>query len=223
MDNKIEKMLPDDIISEVTTLEKKIAETKISDKSSYDSMNDIFKMLNMYKKRVIEEFEPKKKKAYQAYKEWDVVIKKYTDPIDKLMSVLKSKLGAYIIEQDRIREEARQAEIRKQEEQRLKDAKVLEEQGCPEAADTLISKRITVSSDVAPKIEKGGTFVTTRWAAEVTSLKALIMHCLEKGTYEEFLTPNHPALNKLATQLKKEGEIMPGVRGVKSSTVGFRG
>ena len=186
--------------AETVQLQTRIEELQVVDQESFDRANGLLKEAKAKIKTIEDKLDPIKKKAYAAYKDVMDLIKELTDPLKKIQTILKGKIGPYLQEQEQKRQEAIEKARKEAEEKRLKDAEVLEEQGLTEEADKLVEKRTRINtSEVAPKIDKGGTFTTTRWHAEVTDKAALIEAVATGRTDSEVLLPNMPHLNKLAT------------------------
>ena len=71
-------------------------------------------------------------------------------------------------------------------------------------------------------MDKGGSFTTTRWSAEVVDKMELIKAVSSGKVSADYLDVNLPALNKLAVQLKKEDLGIPGIAGKKDVGVSSR-
>jgi len=218
--------IPEDVKivqAETVELQTQIKQLQVVDQESFDRANSLLKETKAKIKIFEDKLDPIKKKAYAAYKDVLDLIKELTDPLIKIQNILKGKIGPYLQEQERKRQEAIEKARKEAEEKRLKDAEVLEEQGLTEEAEKLIDKRTRINtSEVAPKIDKGGTYTVTKWHAEVTDKAALIEAVATGRTDSEVLIPNMPHLNRLAT-IHKENMKIPGVKAVSEVSVGVRG
>ena len=201
---------------------KKCLDVVIVDQASFNEANELLKEAKRHIKMVDEKLGPAKAKAYGAYKEIQELIKELQDPFQRVEKDLKSKVGEYILEQDRIRR-VQEEKIRKEaEERRLKDAQVLEEAGLNIDADELLDKKIRVnSSDITPKLQKSGTGASIRWYAEVTDLKALVGAVSHGDIPLAAVLPNMAFLNSQAAQ-DKDAMNIPGVKAVSKTSVSVR-
>ena len=207
---------------ETAEFQTKIEAIVISDQPSYDYANGLLKEAKQRINTILGKLEPKKKKAYEAYKEWNDLINELTDPLKQIETILKKKIGVYLQEQDRIRREAEEKARREAEEKRLKDAEVLQEQGLSEEADKMLDKNVRIkTSEVAPKIERGGSYTATKWHAEVIDKMALIKAVADGKVTMDYLLPNMSLLNQVATSFKESLKV-PGVKAVSEVTVGVR-
>jgi len=194
----------------------------ITDQASYDHCNRLLKDAKSKFKIIIEKLEPKKQKAYGAYKEWINLIDELTGPLKTIEIILKKKIGVWLQEQERIRQKAIDAAKRKVEEQRLADAEELEKQGCQKEAEKIIDKPMRINEKaVAPAVQSGGSFTTTRWSAEVVNIMALIKAVAEGKAPVDCLLPNTSLLNKLAIHQKEKFSI-PGVKAISKTDVSVR-
>ena len=208
--------------AETKEFQVKIDDLIISDQQSYDYANDLLKEAKKKIKIITDKLEPKKKKAYAAYKEWVDLINELTSPLKKIEKTIKNKIGTYLYEQEKKRREAIEKARRKEEEKRIRDAEVLSEQGLTDKADELMDKKVRVqTSKIAPKMEKGGTHVVEKWHAEATDKMALIKAVAEGKADPDCLEPNMSHLNKKAVEFKDAMSI-PGVKAVKKISVSTR-
>lgn len=208
---------------ETAVFQKKISELTVSNQKEYELANNYLREAKSKKKLILEKLDPGKKAAHAAYKKWTELIRELTEPLDLISKLLSRKISPYLQEIERKRQEALRKEREKIEQQRIEDAEVLAEQGLEEDADELLSKQTRVeTSKIAPKMEKGGTFTTTRWHAEVVD-KAKLIEAVWNNIDEisDFIIPNMPVLNRLAVDLKDKFDC-PGVKAVPETTVSTR-
>ena len=217
------------VIPEINDLKKSNAQLKerietavITDQETYDKANELYKEAKEQIKAITARLDPCKKKAKDAYDDWVTLIKDLTGPPEMVITILKKKIGFWLTEQQRIEDEAK-AKLRKEEEdKRLKDAEVFQEQGLEEEADKLLTKQVRINKAEIPTTDRGGTFVSKRYYAEVVNKMALIKAVAAGEIEAAALTPNMPWLNSQAVQHKEELKI-PGVVAKFNTTVGSRG
>ncbi|MDE2104077.1 MAG: hypothetical protein KGL39_42965 [Patescibacteria group bacterium] len=185
-------------------------------------------------------------KAFKAKaKELEAKRKAITEPLDKAKkavmdlfrqplalleqaeSVLKRGILTYQQEEDRKRrlEEARRAELARQEKARLEqEAAEAAKQGHVEEAETLrefaeILPSAPIVESGAPKI--AGLATRTNWHAEVVDMHAFVRAVAERPDLVHLLTPNMAALNALA-RAQKDALDIPGVKVVSEASLAAR-
>jgi len=204
------------------TFIEKVKKLEVYNQATFNVANSIRKEAKKRIKAIKDRLEPEKKKAYSAYKGWVDLIKELCDPLEAVKQEADKKIGSYLAEQKRIQQEKLKEARRIEEEKRLRDAEVLAQAGLQDEADKIISKRIIVPKDVAPKVETNGTYITMRWRAEVIDIKALAKAVAEGKVLPDLIQPNMSRLNKMAVSLKEKFDV-PGVKAISDVSVGSRG
>lgn len=133
----------------------------VVDSDSMKMADNTVKDINSRLKAIDDKLEPKKKIAYQAYKEWLSLIDELKAPLEEAKKYLQSEGKRYLTEQEKIRlaEEARlREEARKAEEERkLAEAEQAEKEGNHEEAEAIIQEEIYVPAPVVertvPKVD----------------------------------------------------------------------
>jgi hypothetical protein len=151
-----------------------------------------------------------------------------TKPLSDAMAILNKGLDDYLDKEEAARKrrekEAREAEVRRQEQTRAQTAVTQLAAGNTQAAAEIFEKPVeapvvTFQRDV-PKVE--GLKVSMRWSAEVFDLPALVLYLADRLRKDEafkvelpnYLTANLVVLNRKAVDAKKEDLGIPGVKGV---------
>jgi hypothetical protein len=117
---------------EVTDIEKQADALRITDGAGFEQAADFLKRIKSTIKRVDEYWEPLRVPAYEAYKAVTDHKKAMTDPLKNSEAILKKKMSAYQVEQERIRreEEERIRRLAQEEmERKLAEAEKAEEAG----------------------------------------------------------------------------------------------
>lgn len=179
------------------------------------------------KKRRVEIFAPSKKATKNAYDEVRKLEAAAIDPIEEAITLLNRKVGDYVqIENNR------RAELQRQEDERVDAAQAKEEERISKAMAkaeesgkpvTIIPKFIAPARTIAAVSAPAGTAYVTRWSAKVVDLKALCLAVAEGRAPEYYITAVMHPLNAVATSLKREGEIAPGVIAVSTTGTSQRG
>jgi len=141
-------------------------------------------------------------------------------PMESSVDIITQKIGAFVQAENARRaelqaiEDAKVAALQAKEDERVAKLQAKAEAAgkpAPDIAPKIIPQRV-VAAVTAP----AGTTYTTYWSAKVTDIKALCA-AVAAGTVDDiFVTGNQTALNGHAKIKRIEGEILPGVVGVKT-------
>ena len=160
--------------------------------------------------------EEAKKAAASAFK---ALTELMIDPLDDAVKIITQKIGAFVSAENarraelQAKEDARVAELQRKEDERIAKIKEKAEAAgkpVPDIAPKIIPQR-TVAAVAAP----AGTTYPIYWSAKVTKIK-LLCAAVAAGTADDiFVMGNKTALDGHARIKKSEGEVLPGVIGVK--------
>jgi hypothetical protein len=167
--------------------------------------------------------EEAKKAAASAFK---ALTELMIDPLTDSVDIITEKIGIFYKE-----ETARRAQL-----QAIEDAKVAKAQRKEDERIAKITAKAEAAGKVAPVIEPkiiaarviaavsapGGTTYRDNWSAKVTDIKALCAAVVAGAVDVSYVQGNDVALNSWAKLKKVEGEIFPGVIGVKTITTSQR-
>jgi hypothetical protein len=200
----------------------RISDIVVEDQPTYDDANGILKEIKGRIKTINDELEPGKKKAYEAYREWGKLIKKLTDPLLLIEGIVKKKIGTYLQEEERKRQEEIRRREKEAEDEKLKQAAILEKHGMSREADDVMMTKPKVETKDIQTVRKGGTYISAKWHAEVTDFMELIKAVASGDGYPtDLLLPNMSVLNDMARK-KHENMAIPGVEAKRDVTVGVR-
>jgi hypothetical protein len=219
------------------------------------------------RKEAADVFDPIIRKAHEAHKEAIAGKAKVEKPLIEAEDILKRSVGGYLAEQDRLRsleetrirlehearqrQEARDAEIRRREEEQALNEQIAREHAeelerrietaeafgdapeviaalcnTPEPEPVRLAPEMPVyvpAPTVAPRyVAPAGVSTTQRWKAEVTSLRLLCRAIAEGTVPAHYVEANMTALNGMA-RANKQALNIPGVRAVADTTVSARG
>ena len=193
-------------------------EIVVRDTASFHEAGLFLRTIASYMKKVGEVFDPIVEAAHRAHK---VALEQRTrmlEPAQAASRMVKGEMATFEqAERDRVAAEQRKAEAergRLEDDERLRNATRLEQQGKPEAAAAALTAPVEVPVftppvQAAPRAE--GISFRDSWSAEVTDLLALARAVADGVVAPTLLIPNQPALNKMAVALKGELRI-PGVQ-----------
>lgn len=181
----------------------------VADAEQYTEASDFLKSITKVRKEVEETFGPIKQKAHETWKEAVAQEKKYLDPLDKALALVKSKIGGYLRSEEKRRreqEEAERAIARKAaEEIALAEAAELQRQGETKAAEQVIEQAVAAPSPVVivPKTvaKQEGISVRKVWKFRVKD-SALVPR--------EYLVVDETKIGQVVRALKENAKI-PGV------------
>ena len=165
--------------------------------------------------------DPARERSYRDYQYHKKRLDDAITPVQEARKIIKGTCMAFDAAQERLRREEQlrlEAEARKRaDEQALAEALAAEQSGDKELAEQIIEEPVYVPpvtvarTAPAPSRLSAGRSV---WAAEVTSLMALVKAVAEGKQPISLLEPNMPVLNGLARSLKSTW-VCPGVRAVE--------
>ena len=172
----------------VSEVEQMAASIVINSEADYKSAAEFGRMLKQRNAQVTEFFAPMKKAAHEAHKNISDREKAMLDPLKKAEATVKSIMGNWVMEQERIRR-AEEERLRKQAEEeaarKLEEAIKLEEQGKTREAEAAASTAAVIDtvakgiSVVAEKPRADGVSTTTDW--EITSIDSSAVPCTFGG------------------------------------------
>src|SRR4030042_1491544 len=94
------------ISSEALTYPEKAKEIKIRDQLSLDTANAFLRGIKGLLSKIADTFDPIIKQAHEAHKQAIDQRKKHEEPLLQAERIIKTGMGPYLAEQDRIRREA---------------------------------------------------------------------------------------------------------------------
>ena len=162
-------------------------------------------------------FDPIISKAHQTHKEALAQKKNITAPLDAAEKIIKTKLAAYVQEQQRIQlaEERRLREIAEAEAAGEREREIEQAELLGASADEVailteapLARRPVV---VAPTVKQTGFSARESWKAEVTNLEALVKYVATRPELSNLLAANMPAINALARSMRGALQI-PGIK-----------
>lgn len=201
---------------EINDVVKKAQDLEVTDPEGLNISAEYLKACKARKKKIGEAFDDIVKKAHEAHKAATSERKKHLDPVEKAEKIIKGKVGAYQLEQEKIqrqreaeaREKARQAE----EEKQLAEAQALQAEGMTEEAEAVLEEErpIEVAKVETQKMPEG---VSTRdnWKFEVVDVSKLP---------REYIMPDTKAIGSVVKALKQNAsKSIPGIRVWNEKTV----
>jgi hypothetical protein len=232
---------PDVLTQEISIWGEQVTVIEISDQASYNAMAEMLTELATLRKRIIDHHAPIKKATDAAHKAAVQAEKKMLAPVQIAEALAKRKITVWDTEQQRIlaeqQRQAREESERRGSELQLAAAVEMERLGGTEeeVAAVLESAPPLPTPRVQPTYAKASNVTTTtRWRAEVTSLKELCAaigradqpESLAMGIkkYEDTLGAtwiSSPTLNKLAQAMNTTMNIA-GVKAVPETGVSVR-
>ena len=152
------------------------------------------------------------KKAYQG------LVAQIVTPLEEITTLITGKVGEFVrlenarrAELQRVEDEKAAAAQRKADEAYAAKCAKAAEKNRPAPAAPVIAPPRVVSVVSAP----AGTSYVEYWSAAVTDIVALCRAVADDQADPSFVIGNQVTLNAFAKIKKREGEILPGVIGVK--------
>lgn len=215
--------------NELAVIEKEINDVvvqansfQIKTQEDYDKVSVFLVGVKNLIKKVGEAFDPV---CDAAHKSWKVAVaqrKEQLDPLEQAEKIIKYRATEFLIEQNRIREEAERKAREEAESAERKRKAELEAQAARHEANGNIEKaeqrrELAEQVFIAPRpvvanvIKAEGQSLKEVWSAEVTDLHALIKAVAEGRAPITLVMADQSALNKQAKATKNAFPI-PGVR-----------
>ena len=216
---------------ESTDLVKRANDTgSIVTADHYEQAVIIGKALRSMKKGIEEFFSPIKTAAHKAWKEVCSTENRLKEPVEAAQKALDRKIGIYLDEQERKRQEAeriaREAALKAEQDRLLAEASHLSETGQQEQAEQVLDQAVNVEAppvvmpSAVPKIS--GASQRTGWKFEVTDLQALVKAVAEGKVPIGAIKADEVFLGQMARAMKANMK-WPGVRVYSEQSVAMRG
>ena len=142
--------------------------------------------------------EKTRKSMYDAYQNVLDLIKEVAGPFEAARKIFNDKIYSWRSEEKRRREaeaaKQREADKKRIEDERLKQAQKVSDAGRPDLADKILDEKIIVPAPEPPKIESvAGSVMKENWKGRVVD---------ESVLPREFMTPDLVKLNKVTKAMK---------------------
>lgn len=210
---------------------------------SYMLAGEHLKAVKRLQKKVEELFAAPKEAAWASHKSIVAAEKKLLEPLKIQEKECSLKVQSYLVEKKRLedleferrrkiaeeeQERIASAERLRQEDQKLKLAISLEQQGFKEESQEVLNQEVVVVPDQivmpkvideSPKVE--GVFTRKSYKAKVDNLKLLVDEIAAGRQPLSLIVANEPILNKMAQALKNELRI-PGVSVIENFSITTR-
>lgn len=209
----------------VVEIAAKCAGIQIATQDDLTQANSLLKGIKSLRLEVDKEFDPGIQEAFAHHRTLVAQKRKWTDPLDQAERTLKPRIAGYLMEQDRLAQEA----ARRTEEARLKMLQVADK-ASDEAYDKIKAGDLDEADDVvteaAGKIEeiKAATPAPVAKAiAPGTSLRQIWKWELVDAALvpREYLKIDDKALDA-AARIRKDQANVPGIRFYAEATVATR-
>jgi len=192
----------------------------IGNDEQFQETGTFLKGIKGKEKEVKEYFEPERAKKYSEYKAVTDQIGTFTEPLGKAEKIVKRKIGDYRTAQEQKR--------REEEQKRLAELKVQEEDRLLEEAETngdesilddeIMLARPTLETEI-PKM--AGISFTEVWHFEIVDFGALVNAVAAGEAPLEVLEPAEKEIRQLIKALKGNTKL-PGIRVYSDQQVGAR-
>jgi hypothetical protein len=209
-----------EVESKALTIVDQAKAITVTDADTYTIAGNMWKDLGDMMDKIDETFNPLIEAAHRSHKAALAKKAEFYNPLKEARTNIKKLMSDYDQKQERLRqEEQRRLEVearRQEEERRLQDAILAEELGETEEASAILEEPVQVAPVIVPKAtpkRPGGPVYREVWSAQVTDIKALCKAVADGRVSKECVQANMPALNKMATALKRTMNI-PGVQAV---------
>jgi len=197
----------------------------ITDQETYNTAASFLGDIVGLRKEIQAHHKPIKDAAHKAHKAAVAAEKKLLDPIAQAEQIIKTAIGNWDREQERLQQEKQrqleEAQHKADEEARLALAQEAEENGATEeTVDEILTTPVVRPAIVAKPVYAKATGVSTqkRWKAEVVDIKALCRAVANGQASTELVQPNMVALNGMARAMRQTFNI-PGCKAVTETSV----
>ena len=209
--------MTEDVKDRALTVPDRATALTVASPADYEAAGKFLTIIKSLRAEIADTFNPIIIKAHAAHKEALAQRARYDDPLNAGERTIKSKMGAYYSEQERIRraEQLRLEEEAKRaaEDAMIKEAALAESLGDKGAAEAILDEEIILAPVVAPPAVQKQTGISVRenWGFEVFDLKALVAAVVAGGVPASAIEANEKFLGQQARSLKAELRY-PGVR-----------
>jgi len=204
-----------EVQTQALTLPTKAKSIVVQDQESLTAANAFLQDIKRMAAQIAATFDPQIATAHKLHRSLIEEKKKFTDPLDLAEKLVKPKIAAYLVEQERIKREAAEKRAKAEEDARklaekaVAKAEKLEEKGEPEKAAAVIEqafKTVEAITDAAPVVpeapETNGLSLRTEWKFVITDVNKIP---------REYMVPDEVAIRRVVKALKDKANI-PGVR-----------
>lgn len=202
---------------------------KIVDQQSYNAATELLlKRILPFRKRWKEYFEELRKPAYETYQAVLRKFKEGDEPAERAERAVKSEIGRWDAEQERIKQEAQrkaqeEAE-RKEAADRAAEAVFMEEMGATEeeVQAVVTAPSVAVAAPVEDAYERTSAISKrANWKCRVTDMKALCKAIGAGKVPVNYVLPNESVLNARA---RADGETLniPGCKAFNDPVISGR-
>jgi hypothetical protein len=220
--------------NKIQNASKQFEALEIRNQETYVTAAEGLKSLAALRKEIDSTFDPIIQKAYQTHKEALAQKKRFTEPLEKVETLIRRRIGTWQAEQERIRRQQEEEERRRRlaeaeaeqrriaEERALAEAAKAEADGDKETAELYLKPEVietfkpplmvepVILPEAAPKVE--GISGRQVWKFRIIN-QALIPR--------EYLIPDEKKIGQIVRAMKGETRI-PGVEAYCEETVAVR-
>ncbi len=208
----------------VAQVNEKAGALQVKTEAEYVQAGELLKQVKSNIKTVSEFFEPMKKSAHAAWKAICDKENSFVKPMQAAETTIKKVMGAYVMEQERIRRE-KEAELRRQQEElarkQAEEAARLEAEGKTEQAEAVLEMAMQVETMApvidAPKPKVSGIGTQKDWSIEIVD--GLIVPIQFEGVV---IRPVDLAAIKRLVKAKNGQITIPGIKITEDVTMRVR-
>lgn len=223
---KIEEQEVNKVRAELAPVLAAAQALEVVDEQSFTKAMELGQDCAVRIKRIEDTFRPAREATHKAWKAVTEMITSFVEPLESAKRTCTNRAKVWKRNEEIKRQEeaaAVQREAQKRaEEERLRSAVKLEEDGKSQLADKILEKPVhAIAVQSAPVVAPKGTSVRENWQVEVTDFERLVKAVLDGKVSTAVLEPNMTVLKAMAKSLKSTANI-PGVRVWDEGSVSFR-
>lgn len=215
----------DTLGKQATAMERQVAALVVDSDLGYSAAGEMLKKLKGVQKKVKDYWEPLRKSAKEAYDKVNDKKKEMLGPLESAERILKNKMAAYAVEQERKQQEAaerQRAEARAEADRLLADAIQADASGDHDTVEAAVTfaevyddVAMTASAAAPKKPKVAGISLTKTW--KIKSIDSAKVPVSINGT--EIRPVDTAAVMRLIKESKGQISI-PGIEFVEDYSVG---
>lgn len=215
--------------TQASTLETQAAAIAIRTPEDRDKAAEFAKGVRALRDQAEAHHRPIIQSAHQTWKLALEALNRVDQPLARAETKIKSAIGAWDMDQDRLHQEAQrrleEEAKRRRDEEALAAALAVEERGASTAeADAVLEETMAAPIELGPMrpaVRSGGVPTRKVYKAKVVDLVELLKYVIANPSMQHLVTANESALNKLAG-VQKELFNIPGCRVAVEASVAIR-
>lgn len=183
----------------------------VHSQATLDRANEFLKTIKTFQKQLDDFFDENISRLHKAHKEAKAQKGQFEEPLKEAELIIKTEMRGYLLEQDRIRQEAERKK-REEEEKVFQKARELEKTGDKQGAEQMRKEETALTTPLPPVVKAEGTHLMKRWTWEIEDKNKIP---------RDYMKPDELKISGSVRLLKGKTNI-PGIKVFQISSVSTR-